>query len=301
MRINFRSMRWCGLSTPAVLGSLAVLAVGCETRPGTVVSVPAAAAVRLATTEEPAKPAPAEAPEKPPVKVEDQVAAVDSNAAPAAGDNVTAMAQSSSVPFPNDLGGKELRNRLSPPRMMPLDPVPYVAEPEPRVSRLDGTPFKLSPLAGVPARREAYGPAALDDRIKLLAVVDQPPLFADLQPQTPSPLRILPSPPAHVYSRGSETYQPLSGLSAPPPEPPQLTDDPTREGALITILATKPQAGTTAAAFQPIGIPDPEEIRRGLPPATALADADPPTPLFTRPSQATVTLPPAPMAAAAAK
>jgi hypothetical protein len=185
--------------------------------------------------------------------------------------------------------------------MMPLDPIPYVAEPEPRVSKLDGTPFKLSPLAGVPARKDAYGPPALDDDIALLAVVDQPPLFADLQPITPSPLRILPAPPAHVFYSGSAAYQPLPGLAAPPVEALQLADDPTREGALNTLLVARPQPGSTAAAFQPIGIPDPNEIRRGLPPANALADADPPTPLFTRPSQATVTLPPAPAPAAAAK
>ena len=299
MHSIFRSTRWSA-AVGALVGSLAVVVIaGCGRHPGPVVSVPAAATVRAAPVDVSAEANPVPAKPVPPPVDGDQLALADSAAAPSVADAV--VAQTPGVVFPNDLGGKELRNRLAPPRMMPLDPVPYVTEPEPRVPKLDSTPFKLSPLAGVPARKDAYGPAPLDDDISLLAVVDQPPLFAELQPITPAPIRMLPVPPAYVLSRRSEQYLPLPGLSAPPVEAPQLTDDPTREGALNTILVTKPQPGTTAAAFQPIGIPDPYEIRRGLPPATALVDADPPTPLFARPSQATVTLPPAPAPAAAAK
>jgi hypothetical protein len=163
--------------------------------------------------------------------------------------------------FPADGVGKQLEERLTPPRQAPLQPVPYVAEPKPRRdSKLDRPPELALPSLEPPA-----GPRLLPSeqpRVrKPRPTVDVPPLAMDLNPRLPTAVWFAERPRAAASSPDPLALGPKGPAAI---ELPSVANDPTTQQSRGFVLNSPTPWRTEPAAPISLAVPDPFALKRAF-------------------------------------
>lgn len=189
--------------------------------------------------------------------------------------------------FPPDGVGKQLEDRLTPPRQVPLPPVPFVSEPTTRKpTRLDRGAEPAPPLADLttpPRLLPSEKPRTVKDRTPL----DAPPLAADLTPRLPQAIWFSITARAWAMSPDANYLLPKGPGGNELPAP---TSDPTVETSHRLVIGSTPPLRDQPAPPVNLSAPDPFEAARAVRLRTPPGELDEPASPTQRPP-----LPPLPV------
>jgi hypothetical protein len=185
-----------------------------------------------------------------------------------------------SFAFPQDGVGKQLAERLTPPRQSPLPPVPFVMSPLPRRdSKLD-RPHETSLPPLELSQTPRLLPSEKAKTLKSRPVVDEPPLVADPTPVLPAPVWFVEGP--RVFAPTPDAV----GLSPNGPagiELPNVASDPTLEQSRLSILSGPTPMRDQPAPAVNLAAADPFALQRLVRLRTSPAENDEPANSTQRP------------------
>ena len=190
------------------------------------------------------------------------------------------VADSSTTPsrfmFPDDIGGKLLSEKLTPPARFDLLPLPFIGEPKAwRSLRFDPLPrdlVRLTPALVPPNPRLSSLPA----RAGLSAHSQNlPGLPREIALALPSPISVQPLPRLFVPSADPNGVMPQITAAGPPKEKIDPGDDPARRAADEALFRLRLLPVTSATLFVNLVLADPFEQIRAVRLTHAISDLDP--------------------------